>query len=67
MDFNGVNICGACLDESDLTLSRNLSQSLYNGETVWPEDDLCPNDFEPESDISFIDLEETDEITNNQF
>lgn len=66
-DFNGVNICGADLSGTDLSLTKNLMQSVYDGETVWPDDDLLPDDFEPEEDLSFAELEEAKEFPEDEY
>lgn len=67
VDFNGVNICGADITSTDLSLSKNLMQSVYDGETVWPDEDLLPENFEPEEDMSFAEMEEADEYPQDEY
>ncbi len=66
-DFNGINICSADFTGSDLSLCKNLAQSVYDGECIWPEDDLLPNDFEPEEDLTFAEMEEEDQYPEDEF
>ena len=44
-------------------------QSVYDEETVWPNDDLLPDDFEPQYDVNLADFEEeeNDTFTEDQF
>lgn len=66
VDFNGVNVCGTDFTGADLSLSKNLMQSVYDAGTVWPEEDYLPDDFEPEEDISLADFED-EEYLEEQF
>lgn len=61
VDFSGINTCGANFAEADLSLAQNLMQAVYDAETVWPEEDMLPHDFEPQEDVSIADYEENDE------
>lgn len=67
VDFNGINTCGADFTDADLSLTKNLNQSVYDGETIWPDNDLLPHDFEPEDDYSIADLEEDNSYMENQY
>ncbi len=67
VDFNGVNICGANLSGADLGLCKNLMQSVYDVETLWPDNDFLPDEFEPENDMSFAELEDVDEFPEEPF
>lgn len=66
-DFNGINICGADLTGTDLSLCKNLMQSVYDGETIWPNDELLPEDFDPMYDMSFAEMEESEDFSEDQF
>ena len=66
-DFNGINICGVDLTGTDLSLSKNLMQSMYDGETIWPDDDLLPEDFDPQYEVSFAEMEESDGYSEDQY
>lgn len=64
-EFNGANICGADLTGSDLSLCENLMHTTYNKNTVWPSDECLPDDFNPEYDSSFAELEEDTGFTED--
>jgi uncharacterized protein YjbI with pentapeptide repeats len=66
-EFNGANICGADLTGSDLSLCENLMHTAYNKNTVWPSDECLPDDFDPEYDQSFSELEDEPEFTEDQY
>lgn len=64
-NFSDADLAGAILSEtdlsnSDLTASVNLPSSRYDEDTVWPEDDLLPEDFDGSShkDLSALQDEE---------
>ena len=64
-EFNGANICGADLTGSDLSLCENLMHTAYNKNTVWPSDESLPDDFDPEYDSSFAELEDEPTFTED--
>jgi len=64
-EFNGANLCGADLTGSDLSLCENLMHTAYNKNTVWPSDECLPDDFDPEYDSSFAELEDEPEFTED--
>jgi len=64
-EFNGANICGADLTGSDLSLCENLMHTAYNKNTVWPSDECLPDEFDPEYDSSFAELEDDPEFTED--
>ncbi len=66
-EFNGANICDADFTGSDLSFCKNLMQTTYNKETVWPLDECLPDDFDPEYESSFAELEDDEEFTEDQF
>lgn len=66
-EFNGANICGSDLTGSDLSLCENLMHTAYNKNTVWPSDECLPDDFDPEYDSSFAELEDDTEFAEDQF
>ncbi len=67
VNFNGVNICGTDFTGVDLSLSINLMQSIYDADTVWPDEDYLPEDFEPEEDISIAELEDAEGYMEESF
>lgn len=64
-EFNGANICGADLTGSDLALCENLMHTAYNKNTKWPSDECLPDEFDPEYDSSFAELEDEPEFTED--
>ena len=66
-EFNGANICGTNLTDSDLSLCENLMQTSYDRDTVWTSDELLPDDFDPEYDSTFAELEDDNEFTEDEF
>ena len=67
VDFNGVNICGANLTGADLGLCKNLMQSVYDTDTLWPDNDFLPDEFEPDNNMSFAEMEDANELMEEQF
>jgi len=59
-EFTGANICYTDLTGSDLSLCENLMLTSYDKNTVWPADECLPDDFDPEYDHSFAELEDDD-------
>ena len=55
-DLAGAIFQGADLTNSDLSMSENLSASRFDEETVWPENDYLPEDFDGtcSSDLSSL-------------
>lgn len=45
-DFAGTVLAETDLSFSELYASVNLSSARYDNDTVWPEDDLLPEDFD---------------------
>ncbi len=65
-EFNGANICSADFTGTDLSLCENLMHTAYNKNTVWPLDECLPDDFDPEYDQSFAELEDDQEFIEDQ-
>ena len=65
-DMAGAVFQGADLTNSDLSMSENLNACRFDEETIWPEDDMLPEDFDGKysSDLSSLkdddDFEPTD-------
>jgi len=66
-EFNGANIMGADFTGSDLSLCENLMHTAYDKNTVWPSDECLPDEFDPEYDHSFAELEDDTEFSEDQF
>ena len=70
-NFNEADMAGAVLQESDLTnsdlsTSYNLNACRFDDGTIWPDDDMLPEDFDGlySSDISS--LKDDDDEHGNQ-
>lgn len=66
-EFNGANICGADLTNSDLSLCENLIKTSYNKETSWPQDECLPDEFDPETNGGFAEIEDEDSTPEDEF
>jgi uncharacterized protein YjbI with pentapeptide repeats len=55
-DMAGCVLSETALSHSDLSASVNLDASRYDSETVWPDQDMMPEDFEGiyNSDLSSL-------------
>ena len=50
-NFTDCDMAGTVLSETDLSFSElsaavNLNSARYDNDTVWPEDDMLPEDFD---------------------
>ena len=45
-DMAGCILSETVLTSSDLSASENLPSARYDSDTVWPDDDLMPEDFD---------------------
>ena len=68
-NFSGTDMAGCILSEtvltnSDLSSCENLSSSRFDEDTVWPEEDMMPNDFDSActSDLSALKDDEDNTI-----
>ncbi len=42
----GTVLSETILTSSDLTAAENLSSARYDSDTVWPDDDMMPSEFD---------------------
>lgn len=70
-NFNESDLAGAVFQEtdlsnSDLTMSYNLNACRFDDGTIWPENDLLPDDFDGmySSDLSSL-QDEDDEVASD--
>lgn len=61
-DMAGCIVKEADLSNSDFSASANLSATRADDTTVWPDNDLLPDDFD--SNYTKDDLEDEDEVAN---
>jgi len=64
-ELNGANLCSTDFTATDLSLCENLMHTTYNKNTIWPSDECLPDDFDPEYDQSFAELEDEDDFSEN--
>ena len=59
-DLAGAILQGADLSNSDFSMSENLNASRFDEETVWPDNEYLPEDFDTtcSSDLSSLQDEE---------
>jgi uncharacterized protein YjbI with pentapeptide repeats len=67
VDFNGVNLSGADFSGADLSLSKNLIQAVCDTETVWPDDELLPEDFDLSEVMTYEDMEDEGDYMPEEF
>ena len=55
------------LSNSDLTASVNLVAARYDDDTIWPDDDMLPTDFDgtDHKDLSALQDEEDDVVSSD--
>lgn len=58
MHFSETN-----LTSSDLTSSYNLHASRYDDETIWPDDEFLPQDFDVTSHNDLSALQDEEEVS----
>lgn len=66
-DMVGCVLTEADLTDSDLTASENLSASRYDDTTIWPDDDMLPEDFDTSSTRDLSSLQDDEEPINQDY
>ncbi len=61
-DLAGCIFSETDLSNSDLTASYNLHASRYDSDTVWPEDELLPEDFDVTGHDDLSSLKDDDDV-----
>ena len=69
-NFSDADMAGCILSEtdlsnSDLTAAVNLNASRYDEDTVWPDDDMMPEDFDGASHKDLSSLQDDEEETDS--
>ncbi len=70
-NFNEADMAGAVLQESDLTdsdlsTSYNLNACRFDDGTIWPDDDMLPEDFDGLYSSDLSSLKDDDDEHGNQ-
>ena len=55
------------LSNSDLTAALNLNAARYDEDTIWPDDDMLPEDFDGAShkDLSALQDDEDESVSSD--
>jgi uncharacterized protein YjbI with pentapeptide repeats len=66
-DMTGVDFIEANLSNTDLSLSLNLNQCIFDSYTTWPDADNLPDDFEPEYIEDLSSLKDDDDELESEY
>ncbi len=68
-DMAGCVLSETVLSHSDLTGAVNLDSSRFDADTVWPEQDLLPEDFEGiyDNDLSSLQDDEDEYVSDGEY
>lgn len=66
-DMVGCIFTEADLTDSDLSGSENLSACRFDDTTIWPDNDMLPEDFDTTSTKDLSALEDEDEPVNQDY
>lgn len=68
-DFSGADLSSSDVSSCDLSATENLTECIFDESTVWPADDMLPEDFETtyQHDLSSLRDEEDDFATNYDY
>lgn len=71
-NFSDTDMAGCILSEtdlsnSDLTAALNLNAARYDEDTIWPDDDMLPEDFDGAShkDLSALQDDEDEAVSSD--
>ena len=66
-DMAGCILSETDLSNSDLTAAVNLNAARYDEDTVWPDDDLMPEDFDGASHKDLSSLQDDEEEVSSDW
>ena len=66
-DLAGAIFQGADLTNSDLSMSENLSACRFDEETVWPENEYLPEDFDSKYSSDLSSLQDEDDYQQSDY
>ena len=71
-NFNETDVAGCIFDESDLSNSdfstaTNMSACRFDDETVWPDTDMLPEDFDSTYSDDLSSLKDDDESAPSDY
>ena len=66
-DMAGAIFQGADLSNSDFSMSENLSASRFDEETVWPDNENLPEDFDTTCSSDLSSLQDEDDFEQSDY
>lgn len=66
-DLAGAIFQGANLTNSDLSMSENLSACRFDEETVWPDNEYLPEDFDSKYSSDLSSLQDEDDYRQSDY
>lgn len=66
-DMAGAIFQGAELSNSDLSMSENLSACRFDEETVWPDNEYLPEDFDTNYSSDLSSLQDDDDYQQSDY
>ena len=66
-DMAGAIFQGANLENSDFSTSENLNASRFDEETVWPDNEYLPEDFDSTCSSDLSSLKDDDDYTESDY
>ena len=66
-DLAGAIFQGADLTNSDFSMAENLNASRFDEETVWPDDDMLPEDFDGKYSSDLSSLKDDDDYEQSDY
>ena len=66
-DMAGSIFQASDLSNSDLTMTENLSASRFDEETIWPDNDCLPEDFDTSCTKDLSALQEDDDYVESDY
>ena len=66
-DMAGAIFQGADLSNSDFSMSENLSASRFDEETIWPDNENLPEDFDTTCSSDLSSLQDEDDFEQSDY
>lgn len=66
-DLAGAIFQGADLTDSDLSMSENLSACRFDEETIWPDNEYLPEDFDSKYSSDLSSLQDDDDYQQSDY